>query len=461
MKEMYGSLEKAGSSEIPYSLLMLAAIVREKGYSVKIIDPIITQQNNKETAKIINNLAPKVVGISIVTITAYYGAILAQNLKKKNSNIKIIVGGPHITSSAQVTFSKYPFFDVGVLGEGELTITELLDYFIHGIGELSKINGIGFYEQGTWRQTSPRALIQNLDALPLPAYDLFDGIGEKYRPPAWAFNQEKSALLITSRGCAGHCTFCDRSIFGNHCRAHGLEYLKKMVLTLVKAYHIRYLRINDDNFLIFRKRLQEFCDWIIEEKIPIKWSIFTRVDSIYEYDLILMKKAGCEQISLGIESGSQKIHNIEKKGIKIIQILQAIEKISKIGIHTVGFGIIGHPLESIQTLFQTMLVAINSKLNDFKVLFMVPYPGTELHSFHQKYGTLTNDWRKMNAYQNPCFLPFGLTQKELQKWRKKIFFRFYLRPRIFLQYLREIKSLTKLKSILMGFEAFIELIMKK
>ena len=233
-------------------------------------------------------------------------------------------------------------------------------------------------------------------------------------------------------------------------RFHSAHYVLNMMRTMHFKYDISHFRIADDNFIRDKGRLKEICNSILEEKLPITWSCLARVDSIDPESLRLMKKAGCWSIAFGVETGSQKIHDFEKKKVTLEKIAEAVKMTRKARIKTISFNIIGHPLETIETIKETIKFNKKIKVDDFKTQFMIPLPGTELYQIAEKYGTFDRDWKKMSVFKEPIFVPHGLTKEELIKWNKKAFWSFYMQPRIIFNYFTQIRSMQELKVIMIG-----------
>lgn len=459
-EEEYGYLSKVGSVEVPNGLCYLAAIARERGFKTELIDAHAMGIPNKKLTEIILNKDPKYVGISANTINIYSAADLAKRIKDVNPKIKIIVGGPHITAVPKETLKRFPEIDIAVIGEGEITLIDLLNV-LENKKNLKKVKGIAYRNGKKIVITKKREFIKNLDILPPPAFDMLPDLKKYYKPPAWSLHAKTSALLITSRGCPSQCTFCDRAVFGNICRAHSAEYVLKLIRYLYYNYGARHLRLNEDNLLIFRKRLEKICNAIIEEDLKLTWSCFARVDFVDIELLKLMKQAGCWQISYGIESGEQKILDVEKKHVTLEQIERAVKLTREAGIRVVGFNMIGHPLETIKSMKKTIDFNKRIKVDDFKTEFLIPFPGTEIYYTAEKYGTLDRDWRKMGVYRGPVFIPHGLTEEILIEWHKRGLRQFYLQPRIILSYIKQIRSLSDIKTLFLGASVIFSLFFNK
>jgi radical SAM superfamily enzyme YgiQ (UPF0313 family) len=164
-----------------------------------------------------------------------------------------------------------------------------------------------------------------------------------------------------------------------------------------------------------------------------------------------MKRAGCWQINYGIESGSQRILNFIKKGIKLENIEKALKATKDAGMVTKGYFIIGHPTETRESIQETIDFIQRIDLDIFQMSFMLPLPGTELYSVAAQYGEFKNDWDNMNIW-TPLFIPNGLTKEELIRESKRAYKKFYFRPRPIFAYLkRALRSVAFLKFLKDGF----------
>ena len=447
----FGYFHKFGYVEISNGLCWLAAVTSQNNYETEIIDALALHLSNDELVDVIISKKPKYVGITACTPDIYDAADLTYKLKKVRSEITTIVGGAHITAVPEETMERFPSFDIGVVGEGENTLVDLLDS-LEGKNSksLSEIDGIIYRDKEKTLLTNPRVFIKDLDSLPLPAWDMLPNLKEHYLPPPWTMHGGRTATIITSRGCPFNCIYCDRKVFGNRVRFHSPEYVLNMIKTMHFQHGISHFRISDDNFLAHKKRLKRICNLIEKEKLEISWSCLARVDIMDSETLSLMKAAGCWSIAFGVETGSQKIHDIEKKNVTLEQIEKAVKITRKAKIKTIGFNIIGHPLETIDTIKQTIKFNKKIKIDDFKTQFMTPFPGTELYQYAERYGTFDRDWKKMSVFTEPVFIPHGLTKEELVMWNKNGFWSFYLQPRILYSYFIKIRSIKELIIIVKG-----------
>lgn len=435
LEERYGAIAKGGRNAPPLGLCSLAAVVREKGYKVHIVDAPVLGYGYSEVVKKIIQISPKYIGITASTIAINSAGKLAKELKRFKKELVILIGGPHITALPRQTLLKYPGFDFGVIGEGEETLVELLSAFEEN-KNLETVYGLAFRRNKDIIITPRRPYIKNLDTLPIPAWDLLPSLVKHYRSSPQSFNRLPSTSLVTSRGCPNQCTFCDRSIFGNYLRGYSPNYVLKMLRILVYRYGVKHILFDDDTFTILKDRLRKICQGIIKEKLDLTWTCLARVDGVDESILRLMKKAGCWQILYGIESGNQEVLNKLQKGITIEKIKQALKMTHDAGIRSKGFFILGTPFETKETVRQTIAFMKKIDLDDFHMTYFTPFPGTAIYNHYIKNKKFyEKEWSKMNEW-TPTFIPEGFSSDELITLSKKAFREFYFRPKIVGSYLK-------------------------
>lgn len=460
-EEMYGNLAGAGCELPPQNLCVLAAVTRQKGFSTKIVDAVALRLNYEDTIKSILRYSPNYVGITSVTMQIYSAAKLAELIKKEDDSIAIIVGGPHITAVPAETMEKFSAFDVGVIGEGEGSIIDLMLTLDSGC-DLSHIDGIIFRRNGKLQVTQSHESMKDLDSLPLPAWDLLPPLAKYYSPAGDNIKKFPGSMLVTSRGCPMNCAFCCTKVMGNKIRVNSAERMIEMVKDLYYNYKIRDISFHDDNFMAFRSRLEKFCELLKKERINISWSCEGSVNFATLELLKMMKDAGCWQISWGCETGSQKILDFYRKPIKVAQVEQAISRAKKVGIHNRGFFIHGNVLETRETMEETIQLIKRLDLHDFHSCYLTIFPGTRLYDIAEKYGSWDKDWRKASLYSEPSFIPNGLTKEELKRYYKLQYKTAYLRVTTIWYFARKLFLNPRLwPKILRSFWAFLKLMFTK
>ena len=448
LEERYGKLSSSGSMAPPLGLCHLASACRNKGFAPAIVDANPYGFNHADVVEEVFSYDPSVVGITASTVSIQSAARIAEMVKDRDSRKHVIIGGPHVTAVPAATMQRYGSFDTGVVGEGELTIVELLHTLQAG-GNLGGIPGVIFRDDGRISLNKKRKPITNLDTLPMPAWDLLPELRHYYKPVSLSYKQLPSTSFITSRGCSGKCTFCDRTVFGNVCRGFSAEYLFEMVKELYVRYHIRDILFDDDNLVLFKPRLAKFCELLLASGLDLTWACNARVDIVDAETLRLMANAGCWQIAYGIESGSQQILDVLRKGITLEQVRSALFMTRAAGIQTKGFFMIGSPLETPETIEDTIRFTLELPLDDFQTTFFTPLPGCELYETIETYGKLEDDWSKMNMWY-PVFVPNGMSREELVFYAKRAFRKFYFRPRIVWAYLKTIRKPGALAKLAVG-----------
>jgi len=452
LKERYGELAPAGHISPPLSIMALAAYVRERGFKVEIIDCEILNFDNKRAADYIVEKDPSYVAITACTMSIESASILAALIKQRNKDITTIIGGVHLSAVPDETMTSFKDFDIGVLNEGEMTFHEILE----GKKELEDIHGIIFRKNGDLIKTQRRERIKDLDDLPFPAWDLLPNLTQFYRPAAHLIGRFPTTTITTSRGCAARCTFCDRSVFGNRVTAHSAKYVLNIIKHLHSTYGVRDVVMGDDNFVVLRSRLKEFCELLIEEKRDITWSCFTRVHYLDPAILKLMRESGCHEISFGIETASQKTLDFLKKGIKLEQAIIDLENTKKAKIKTSGFFMIGIPGETVEDIENTINFAKRVKLDMLQLSFFTPFPGDEIYPKIEKYGKLEGSYSQMSAFQ-VLFEPNGISKETLMRYYRKAYREFYLRPRTIFSFISRLEDLKDLFKFWKVFVALLKL----
>ena len=443
--DLYGNLAEGGSELPPLGLCSLAAVVREAGFSVRIVDAMALRLTPEQTVERIREFETNLVGITSTTMSVANAAHVAGLCKQEG--MTTLLGGPHLTAVPEETFRRHPEFDIGVLGEGENTLSEVIDRWKRE-GDLAEVKGLLLRSNGDLITTPPRPFIEKLDDLPLPAWDLLPDLATYYQPAVDSLYRFPASSLVTSRGCPAKCVFCDRSVFGRRPRGFSADYMIRMVKTLRNQFGIRDLFIHDDNFLVFFRRTREFCERIISEKIDITWSCLGRTDQVDWSVLPMLKKAGCWQINYGIESGSQEILDLIGKGTTLEEIEEAIRKTKEAGIRVKGLFMIGNFGETPETIADTYRLIRKLDLDDFHMTCFTPLPGSEAFRVAHEYGQFDPAWENMNMFSAKNFVPTGFTREEIESAYRKAYRTFYLRPRIMLYYLGKLRSWPMAKKIL-------------
>jgi len=437
LDELYGDLGKAGSELAPQGLCTIATIAKMNDYDVSILDAEALKLTVDQTIDKILELEPDIVGFTLYTsflpTVAELVSRLRQIYKRNGKELTILVGGSHATITRNKVLEELPGVDIACIGEGEKTFVEIL-YALENAINLKEVAGIVFRgEDGNIIGTQRRPFISDLDLLPIPDWSLLPELKEYYCAAGDSIKRSPSAGIVTSRGCEGKCYFCNPWQLGRKNRYHSAEYVYQMVVNLMENYGIRDIYIQDDSFLQHRVNVMAFCKILIEKKVDLTWACHGRVNHVDKVMLQLMKKSGCWQVALGLESGSQKILNNINKGTTVEQNFKALEICKEVGLDVKGLFMIGCFGEDHDTIKETIDFIKKSYITDFHMNFFTPLPLTVAMKLWPKYGHFDPS-KGYFMGSTPSFVPFALTEEELIDYRKYIYKKFYLRASIIFKY---------------------------
>ena len=319
--ERYASnVGNAGGNLAPIGIAQVAAFLREKGFTVDIIDAVIEGYTVDETMEKILELEPRAVGFSALTSNFYRAVAVAREMKKKVPHILTIMGGHHATLMPKEVIEENSCFDVLVRGEGEETAAELIGKYKNAGYDINKlltkckdIKGLCFREGNEVILNDPRPPIEDLDSLPFPARDLLPM--DKYIPLPNQYKRKPVVNMVVIRGCAFNCSFCSATaVFGRAMRWSSPKRAVAEIKHVIKEYGAREISFWDDMMTANKQWIHDFSDLIIKEKLDITWTCYARVNTV-DYELLKhMKDAGCWNIFFGYESGVQELlNNIDKR----------------------------------------------------------------------------------------------------------------------------------------------------
>lgn len=431
--ERYSSaIGSAGGRQMPLGVFYLASYLRERGHKTLVIDGEAENLTAGDIMDRAERFQPELVGISSTTVAFHRAVEVSGEIKSRRPEWPIVLGGPHVSSNPTHAMS-FSTFDYAIVGEGERPLARLVEALEHG-ADMSSVEGL-IYRREEELVVNPSApQIDDLDEVPFPAYDLSAGLS-LYAPPPCNYKKLPVANVITSRGCPNQCTFCDRSVFGRSLRQRSAQNVAEEIEFLWREHHVREIAFVDDTFTLRPRRIEELFNILDGKGISFPWTCMSRVNTVDEELLRLMRDRGCWHISFGIESGNEDILRQIKKNISLERARQVIEYCSKLGIRTKGFFIVGHPGETLDTIEQTINLAISLKLDDVVATINTPIPGSQQYCEAAQHGSLDEtDWSKFN-YWRPVFVPRGLTREQLLAKHREFYRRFYFRPRILWRYM--------------------------
>jgi radical SAM superfamily enzyme YgiQ (UPF0313 family) len=372
-------------------IFTLAAYSRQRGLSVKIIDggerEVLEQfQELNQRCQIL------AAGFTATTDIINRVKKLAAEFKKNSPETFLILGGYHGTILPEETLLNSDF-DLVVVREGEITLAEALLKLKAGIFPTQEL---GCYEKVAGRPVfnGQRPILENLDDLPFPAYDLVN-IKKYFHGLRRSNDAQRVMLLLISRGCPFDCVFCgSKQMWQRRFRLHSVDYVVKLIKWLMAKYRIDGISFLDDELLTNQAYINELCDRFIAEGIAqkIKWSCHSRVTSVNLDILKKLKAAGCVLIRFGIESGSEKVlAYLKNKTVTPAQAYQALAWCRQAQMPAFGSFIIGSPEETVEDVAQTIEFIEKSGLSFAEVFALVPYPGTDIYNFARERGLIKSE----------------------------------------------------------------------
>jgi anaerobic magnesium-protoporphyrin IX monomethyl ester cyclase len=419
---------REGEETIPgIGVLVLAAVARAQGYRVHLIDAKGQGTSVEEVSREIAVLAPDYLGFSATTVSVANAARIASCVKALLPDVVTIVGGPHVSAVPERTLEAFPSFDFGIVGEGEISLFKLLARLDQGRA-VEDVAGLVHRRDGQVRANARTAYIDDLDSLPMPAWDLLPDFPRRFQPSLLSYPRTPVGALLTSRGCPFSCSFCDRSTSGKAGRMHSVEYVVGLCRRLVEL-GVEHVMFVDDLFTVRKRRVVELCQALMDEGFRFTWSCNSHPNLLDFETLKLMKRAGCWQIAYGIESGSQRVLDVVKREVRIPRMRETLRMTKAAGIRTKGFLMVGHPTEGLDSLEETAAFLKVVELDLCQLTKFTPYPGVPVYATIHEYGVFDEDWEKMNA-MNFVFIPRGLSEEILERYFDNFYRVFYSRPNV-------------------------------
>jgi radical SAM superfamily enzyme YgiQ (UPF0313 family) len=393
----------------PLGLGYLASAVRKKGFTVDIIDMGPERLKVKDLLEKIKNSQAKIVGISSFIANHGNGIRIAKQIKDSFPDIKIVMGGPQASFIPEEVLNS-GWFDVVAMFEGEVTFPELADAFING-KPIDDILGIAYLKDGKVVTTDPRPVIENVDSIDFPAWDLIKQ--EKYGQPG---------IILTGRGCPYKCIFCAASaVSGALYRTRSTENVVNEIEYLYKEYNISNFFFADDTFTADEEHCIDICREIRRRELKITWEAEARANTVNDRVVSEMVKSGCRYVQIGAESGDNNILRTIGKNITTDTIENAVKIFLSHGVPVVCSFIIGSPEDTTETISRTIMFSLKLRklapktYSNCKYALLTPLPGTPVYINKEKLGIKlsTTNWDNYTFY-DPIAATKYLSIKNLQ-----------------------------------------------
>lgn len=419
------------STWAPITLALCASVLEKENIQVKVIDCIVKNINSISLKDKIAQFSPNLIILNTATPSIETDITVAKLAKEVLPKVKVAALGIHVTVLPEDCLNLSSSLDYCIRGEPEFIVRDL------SLGiNIKDILGLSYRSNGKIIHNPDREFISNLDELPFPAWHLIDP--SDYRMP---FKNIPFLLVATSRGCPYKCTFCaDKAFYGTKLRLKSPKRVVDELEWVKKTFGISEFLFWSESFTINNNFVLEVCKEILSRRLKVSWVCNSRVDNVDLPLLRKIKEAGCWMIGYGIESGNQEVLDSVKKGTTIQQAKQAVKWAKEAGLEVTGHCILGLPIETEETIKQTIDFSIELDLDFAQYYCAVPFPGSKLYSeaIEQKWIN-TADWSKFE--QNFSVLDLSnISSDKIMQLRRAAFKKFYLRKKIILKTLKRIKS---------------------
>jgi len=419
----------------PLDMMTLSAIAKYYGYETKFKDYSLNSENIYDFVRDLREYKPDYLVINIASTTLDGDLAILKEAFDLLENTIVIVKGAIFNFNSYSVMQKYSQIDIALRGD----IEEAFEEIISG-KNLSEIKGITYQYNNKIITTPDRELRNSLNFLPIPDRDLIDN-NFYIRPDT----KKPQTIIRVSKGCPNHCFFCLATpLNGKTVRYRDVDLIIDEIKQCCEKYNIYDFIFWSDIFNLDNNWVQRLCRAIIDTGLKINFSTNTRADTLDFETLKLMKQAGCNLISMGVESGSQKLLDKMGKKITLEQIKHAVSMIQEAGIQVYAYYVIGLPWETKETIEETFKFA--KKLNTHFASF---YTATALigtkffdYALKNRLGTISNE----KPYVFPSVRSYELTSQEIYEYNKKFNRDYYLRPKYILKMAFEINSIVKFKS---------------
>ncbi len=430
----------------PVDMMSLSAIAKKRGYETKFKDYSLNNESVYDFIRDLRDFKPDFLVINVASITIDKDLSILKEAKELLEETIVIVKGAVFNFSAYSILQSYPEIDIALLGEIEEAFDEIILY-----KDLKEIEGITYQTNNKIITTKKRKLKENIDHLPFLDRDLIDN--NFYTRPD---TKKPQTIIRVSKGCPNHCFFCLATpLNGPNVRLRSVELIVDEIKECINKYNIKDFIFWSDIFNIDSIWVQKLCRLIIESDLNINFSTNTRADTLDYETLQLMKKAGCNLISIGIESASQELLDKMGKKTTIEQIKKAVSMIKEAKIMTYAYYVLGLPWETKETIEKTYSFAkeLNTEFASFYTAAALI--GTKFYNYAEKNRLGEINYEK--PYVFPCVRSYELSAQELFEYNKKFNKNYYLRARYILKMVSKIDSIAKFKSY---YDAFLKLVKK-
>ncbi|MDD5433509.1 MAG: radical SAM protein [Candidatus Pacebacteria bacterium] len=405
----------------PIGLAYIATAIKNAGFQFKILDLDVLRISDEEVEERLKNINFDVVAFGCI-VTGYKFVKKLAALIKKHKNVPVIVGNSVADSIPELLLNK-TLVDVAVMGEGDITIVELLKA-LESKTPLDNVKGIFFKRDGQIVSTPSREPIANLDSLPFINYNLFsmEVYLDKFKfnlsePYPMEFNSIRSLPINTARGCPFRCTFCYHVFKKVPYRVRSVENIGQEIKYLQRKFGLNYIQFADELSLFSKERANDLADYFLKEKIDMFWIADCRAGLFGEDDLELavkLKKSGCLELGYSLESADEEILKAMNKRITVEEFNVQTRVLQQAGIKTSTSLVVGCPGETEETLKKTFDCCYDNNIYP-STGYLLPQPGTVLYQHAIETGKIKDEEEYLLAMGDRQDFTINLTDMEQEK----------------------------------------------
>ncbi len=444
----FGQAYDSRAAGPPLGVLYLASVLDREGIEVQVVDQAGEWLTDSALIEKVKRFNPDIVGFSTLTANGVVAARQAAKLKEWNPNLRIVFGGYHATINGHRVLGKYSFIDYVIRGEGEISLPVFVEAVRKGeqVSDIREVPGIIYRERGVVKYGAAERGVKNLDELPFPdrrrILDNDYGYISGMKMPKFTF-------ILTSRGCPYNCTYCSCAAFTK--RRINMRSVENVLdeLEEIESLGYRNVLFTDDNFTVNRKRVIQLCKGMRKRKVDLNWIAEGRVDSGYFDMLKMMADAGCKIIYYGVESGNQRILDYYRKGTRVEQAVDAVEKARRVGIDIItATFIVGAPGETVREVANTLKFAQKLDIDFPQFNILAAIPGAKIYDdlAAQGYINVEENWE--TAPNVASLHPGCVPEKTLNKLILKYYKEFALRKEFIVkEVFRTLRSIYRLKLV--------------
>ncbi|MFC1888873.1 B12-binding domain-containing radical SAM protein [Thermodesulfobacteriota bacterium] len=422
-----GAVEGLRGATPPIGLMYVASAARsDDRHEVSILDAHALDLDYDELRKVLGEKRPDIVGITMNSFTLLDALETVKSVRRVLPETVVVAGGLQPFLFPEET-ARLGAFDYSLQGEAEETFPMLLDALSDG-KSVESIPGILFLRDGSVVSQPVLPGFDELDSLPFPAHDLIP----LPRYSSLVADLHPVSIMVTSRGCPFRCSFCSRSVTGKVYRFRSARNVVEE-MEMCQALGIRYLLIYDEVMTVQRERVLDICHQIRSRGIRMKWMARARAETIEMDMLKAMKGAGCDLVTLGIESGSPRVLARLNRPVDLTAAKDFFKQAREAGLRSIAYFMIGNPDETMDDVRESLDVAVKARPDMIHASAFMPYPATDLYEEGLETGRFEVDyWRVFAAKPSTKFRPRLWTkpggEKEIEKRLFWFYRRFYLRP---------------------------------